>query len=82
MILEREDDGVRVHLERAVGDGRDRVLEQDAGGERVAVVDLWLAVLPVPAVQLHAAAALRQGLRVHAHRAVADELTFLEGNAA
>jgi len=42
-------------------DGSDDVLEQDLGGQRVAVVDDRLAVRPVPAVQLHAPAAQQQG---------------------
>lgn len=41
-------------------DGSDGVFEEDLRGECVAVVDHWLIVRSVPAVQLHAAAALLQ----------------------
>lgn len=56
-----------MHLEGVFLDGFDDVLEEDLRGEGVAVVDHRLVVRPVPAVQLHAAAALQQSAGTETH---------------
>lgn len=48
------------YLEGVLGDGFDHLLERHLGGESVAVVDDRFSFISVPAVQLHAAAALDQ----------------------
>lgn len=48
------------HLEGIVSDGPEHIAEEDLGGESVTVVDDWLLVGPVPAVELQAAAAFAQ----------------------
>lgn len=48
------------HFEGVVFDGFDDVPEEHFGGDGVTMVDNRLAVGPVPAVELHAAAALHQ----------------------
>lgn len=55
-------------------DDLDDVLEEHLGRERVAVVDDWLSVGSVPAVQLHAAAALHQR-SANVHRTATSHLT-------
>ena len=57
MVFDGEDDGQRGRDKGALGDGLDDVPEGDLGGEGVAVVDDGLAVVAVPAVELHATAA-------------------------
>ena len=56
VVLDRQDDGEGRGDEGRLGDGLDDLPEGDLGGERVAVVDDGLAVVPVPAVELDAPA--------------------------
>lgn len=49
------------HREGVVTHGLDHIPEEDLGGERVAMVDDGLPTGPLPAVQLHTAAALGKG---------------------
>ena len=62
MVLYGQDDGVGRGHEGALLDGHQHLAEADLGGEGVAVVDDREPVVPVPAVQLHTAAAGQQGL--------------------
>lgn len=50
MLLYGEDNGVVCHGEGVLLDTLDDFDESDLGGERVSVVDDWLAVRPVPAI--------------------------------
>ncbi len=62
MVLDGQDDWERGDDEGGLGDGSHDVPEGDLGGEGVSVVDDGLAVVAVPAVKLHAAAAGQQDL--------------------
>lgn len=70
VVFERQDDGVRGGLEGTFCNGFNGFLEVDISGHGEAMGDDRLLVgrLPLPAVQLHAAAACQQHLAVHLSR--------------
>ena len=76
VVLEGEDDRVVGRDKGAVPDGVDDVLEGNVGAHGLPVGDdgLVVRVVPVPAVQLDAAAPGQQALAVHLHAGLAAEL--------
>ena len=63
MVLYGQDDGVGRGHEGALLDGHQHLAEADLGGEGVAVIDDRVAVVAVPAVQLHTSAAGQEDLK-------------------
>mmetsp|Transcript_11990 Transcript_11990/g.16262 ORF Transcript_11990/g.16262 Transcript_11990/m.16262 type:complete len:249 (+) Transcript_11990:1365-2111(+) len=58
--------------------GLDDIFKLNFGGERVAVVDDGLAILAIPAVQLHTLASRFKGESVHMYRAFGGQLVARE----
>lgn len=50
-----------LYLKGIILDGLDGIFKQDLGREGVSVVNNWLPIRSIPAVQLHTAAALQKG---------------------
>ena len=78
VVLERENHRVCRGLEGVVADRNDDVAEQNLGREGMPVRNDRLAVVPVPAIELDASAALVQISDIAVHRREGAQLVALE----